>query len=561
MAETEKSLPEIQKQLNNLRGDKNPIIINLEREIERLTRELEETVVILRSATDFRDEEKKTYENAKLVTPQLKTDLTPLKAVKYTELLDLIGSSSVLSDAISDIEESIEKFMNGKKDLIDSYESKIAEADTKIKDLSTKLRPLQDNLKIQKDLRDELNSYIETSQNEDLSKKTAFEFLQKFIDENNNPVFEQAELALAAQMVMFAKNFDLDRANGRSLKDVFDEALKQPGEDLLENQFIPAPDQGETEEIAKIDPKTVEDNPIVPFIEPGTTKNPDDEGQLEEMLNATPVSETPKSRNIAGLDPSFDGFDPYSLINDLEKEEYDTSNTLDIVTNSSITHSDIEQKRFDNNMSYLKSIGIKETENVFKYPVTLYTISEDQLKAVIAEAKLNGAVIKTVADVVKLCSTNNPIDFYRDAIEVNELGDGKPSNVISAGPRFKKIAVSAKKDLLGIMPEIESLLKSLEAGVPVDNNPAAYLTLNNYLMILNDYREGKTYIINGVTIDAERVKQNLEQLIALNLSPEQYSDDQLLLIAIAYNSMLDREKIMKVSSALTPEYSYGGMAA
>ncbi|HOP66046.1 MAG TPA: hypothetical protein PLX66_03435 [Bacilli bacterium] len=580
-----KDMAGISETLNYLVGDNNPSIIRYERLVAEITNSLEETTAVLRSAKESLAQEENRFNGINNVLPQLKNDLEPLTLEKYQEFLNLINSSYDFSQMSNEISEDAENILSESESKIGSYKSKIDEMEVKIKELTADLKSAQEELMFQRALKEKLETYMASAKTDELSlsKKEMLEFLRKFTDENGEQLFAEDELPLAAQMVMFSENFDLNARTGKTMSDVIKEAQATNLDEAtpLESieEFEPLQNIEPFEFDRPIEPKEEIVEQKVPKLELPSNisisynplkeekvKMPIEEEPKEEyslsnpydlMLDGTTDEKTPEDEKIVDFAP-----EEYDLKTPSLNEELYRENGIDPkkVSKVAMSFGEEETKRFIDNIKYLESIGLKG--DVYKYPVTLYTVTRRDIEEALALANRYGITVKDIGDIVKLCSSKNANLAFSSAVEKygpdyeTAAKNSSPCKIINSFSNLK----NNNADLTEYIAD-KSLLASLTGPEPEGtSSPAAYIAMTGILDKLESFSDktAYAYVIDGIYFDKSRVETNLNKILAAD--PEASNED-ILLAALAYGSNLTSEQVKKVAEVILPTRTFERMAA
>jgi hypothetical protein len=242
--------------------------------------------------------------------------------------------------------------------------------------------------------------------------------------------------------------------------------------------------------------------------------------------------------------------DPYALINELQKEEpvkqYD--NVIPFPDSKNVNYTEEEMARFNENIGYLKSIGIP-TSDIKRYPVTLYNITIKNIEEGLTMAKKAGITVRGIGDIVALCSRENVNDLLNLAIEIYgseyaEVAKKTPLCKIleTARQHLKEVKVT-NANLEKRIPELAELQNIKEE---VSGSAAAWIALGMEGK-LNEAAKSTpfAYIINGVHIPRQRLEKNLARMSNLEIS-----NRELLLAAITYGSTLTEEEMAMLAGQI-----------
>jgi len=546
MAFLERGVTEIAALLKGIGDLKNsPYIIKLEREIASATEKLETATSTLNSVTAFNNETKDNYDLGKSSLTSLKADLGSLTN-SYQELFNLIGINYT-DETFNKLESDVAKYVSSQKDLIDSYKVQIASLNEEIRKLTEEIKGLQERLREQTSVRDQLITYTKQAESGDLSlsKNELSAFLKSIVDENGVQVFEEAELSIAAQIITFSENFNLNES-GKTVGAVLQAAMDQPAEDINPVEAFEPEAIDNIYNLMESEPALLEEperftfpeNLTIADMSPKTDQTTDFEAAKEE-LTKEPTGEP----------------DPYDLIAELEAETPVSevksprpSNVIPFPTSKSVTHTDEEMTRFNENIGYLKSIGIS-TDDIKKYPATLYAISIEDIKEGLAIANKAGIKPKGIGDIVALCSRNDVERLLEGAIEesgseyAEMIKKTSLCKILETAKQHIKEAKITNSNLEQLIPEITEL-KSFKDEVS-----------GNYAWMIAYGMEDKlstvakstpyAYIINGVHIPRQRFERNLQRLSNLDIS-----NQDLLLAAIAYDSKLTKDEMVMLKGEI-----------
>lgn len=573
MAELEKGLTEIAALINSISGDSNPFIVQLERMIEEITRKLESSTSTLNSVTGFYNTTKDNYDSAKKSLGTLETDLKKV-ASSYEELF-LLASINYTDTTFSRIGNDASKYVDSQKDLMASYKVQMASLNEEITGYTEELKTLQNRLREAMSARDQLAGYMKQAESGELSlsKNELYNFLRGIVDENGAIVFKEEEISLAAQIITFSENFDLNKSS-ITVGSVLQRAMAQPEENensietfepvITDNIY----DLMSKEETSPEEPLKLPENLIVTDMTPESTletsspylevvdKKPTDElnpyALIDELEAETPsnVIPFPTSKSVtydyeeAAKKEQASEINPYALIDDLEAEA--PSNVIPFPT--SVSHAPEEMIKFNENIRYLQSIGIS-TEGINKYPTTLYSITVEDIKEGLSIASKFGIKVRGVGDVVALCSRQNIESLLSLAVEIygseyTDVAKRTPlCKILEAARQHMKEAEMTKNNLEKYIPEIKELESVKDE---VSGNYAYMVALGmedklNALVKSTPY----AYIINGIYVPRQRFEKNLQRLSNLNIS-----NQDLLLAAVAMGSSLTPDEMASIRTAI-----------
>lgn len=568
----EKSALDIQKLLNNLRSEDNVSIVSLQKALDTVREELERAKASLSETENELESKRLDYKTVKEQSSSFKDELKPIIEKNYDNLLGLLGLDINLAEFSTTFNTTSEEYMELRKTEMAELNATKKELEASIKDLTFGVEAQTALLEEARKLQSELIEYTTLSDKGELNltKKALMEFFSNFCNENGERLFNDDELSVATQLLMFPENFELVEEQGVTIKDVLREAGAEPHDETSIEDII----MHEEPSPISLDDLGIPGNMDIEYI--GEEKETETEPIYQEP---TPVIE-PVIEPVDAVDDQ----DLFALIDDLkeadsekkpgsylevqkENEEFfrEAGYDLNKVPVLGWQLPKEQCQRYLDNIDYLRSVGI--IGDTQKCAVSLFYVTREEIDETLEKAQRYGIGPMNVVRLSKLLSTNHFDLSFEDLIErVRDeyqtiVENTNPSKLLEVSKNIVVRKEETNRMLREFIPRAQ-LLDELDEDSLKDQvlltGPAQFV-MNKLLEYLgNNYQKTKyAYIIGDEYVSISRVRRNLTKLLALDPSE---SDEELLLIACTYDGTKNKDQIEKLRKAIdrTPDINVGG---
>lgn len=584
--------------IEKLIGEDNDKIASLKRDIKELEQTLTQKVTSLKDLQESLDEFQEKFTKIKTRTNELKKDIKPILDGNYDELFALLGLDVSFASIMTTENNVATETCKEYQEQITKLKAESKELKPEIAKIEEKLESLGAILKQEVELQTLLIANIKSSKEGtlDATKKEIIAFLKQFTDKDGKPLFEAEELSIAAQMVMFAENFNFETEKKKTMGEAIKEAkelaeteekqieqtLKTDEEEIeLEeidldgveesNEIIASSDEPQVVTIEKLPEAEKKDFNLEDLyqVEEYSTETTEKEetpivedaieidldGVEEKVVDTEPVEEQ-KVAEEKSLDLEKNAEDIAYLEKNAENIAYLEENGVDPLDVNAVSSNFSKENitTFAENYNYLKSIGIEG--NYRKSPVTLYTTPTKELLQRMEIARSFGYKVKTVQDIETACKIGSNIFD----LAVEEFGDKYDERITYSGPILSLYLNNKSQEIEDtnaiLTKKYGEIVTRLKDAIEDTENPAIPMAYTGLVEQIDSLAEGRTrfsFVIDGVYVSKHRIEENLKKLLSLNTDT---ANEDLMIIACLYNSTKTSEEIEKIISAFGP--SFGG---